>query len=98
MKNKRVRLFKYILEKAKHEPWMILPAWLLTIRAILFPLDFIAWKAGKKHGYIWSENVWVIHGKEYSDELFLHFSVGGNELFKIIENDNVVCIEKIKET
>lgn len=97
MKNhKRLRLFDWILKKVKHPDGMVLPFWLRCLHCLLFPIQFFYYTVGNKHGYQLMTDTWIIHGKSYSDALFRHFTIGGDETFKIVKRDNdTITIQRV---
>ncbi len=92
---KRLMIWDWILEKAKHPQATKLPIWLRHVYTILFPLLSFYWYMNKSNGYQPMTNVWLIHGKKYSDNIFRHFTIGSDNTFKIIHSDDVVTIQVI---
>lgn len=44
----------------------IMPAWLQVIRAVVFPLEFLAWRLGQMAGYQFDTDTWRINGACFS--------------------------------
>ena len=52
--------------RSKIPEGMILPWWALTVRAVLYPLDFFYWRMCQSRGYQWQSDTWLIEGVTYT--------------------------------
>lgn len=93
MKNIRNKI--WLVVTRKHHEGMILPLWLLIIRAILFPLDFFYWKYSLTSGYQWQTDTWKIHGVRYSGSALIHLAESQGEVFKITRKNGFVTLERL---
>ena len=83
------------LAKAKHPEGMILPRWLLVIRAMLYPLDFFYWKMSESRGYHWQSNTWSIHGVKYTDDALQALAKAQGETYRITKTGECVSLERL---
>jgi len=92
----RQKLFWWLVYTVlKYDEGKMLNAPLKILHFLFFPLMTIHYQVGKHNGYQWESGIWIIHGMNYSDEIFKHFAFGKDELFKIVERKNgLVTIEK----
>ena len=90
-----MRDYLWKLATAKHPECMILPRWLIMIRAILYPLDFFYWKMGENRGYQWQSNTWDIHGVRYTDEALRTLAEAQGETYRITRNGECVTLERV---
>ena len=89
----RDKLWKLVT--ARHPEAMILPKWLLVIRAILYPLDFFFWKMSNSRGYQWQSNTWNIHGVKYTDEALRDLAKSQGETYRITRVGEYVTLERL---
>lgn len=84
----RLRAFERYLEITGHNPGEMLRRHQRIVYTVLFPIRSLHYSVERKEGYQVDKNTWIIHGVEYSDELFRHFAYGGDETFRIIKRDS----------
>ncbi len=89
----RHKLWEFVV--SKHPQWLILPWWMLAIRAFLFPLDFFYWCMGRSTGYDARNNTWNIHGVRYSDPALRLLANANGETYKITRSGDCVILECI---
>jgi hypothetical protein len=75
---------------------IILPWWAITIRAIIFPLDFIYWRMSKSRGYQWKNDTWIINGVRYSGKALYWMSVAQGETYRIRRDGKTVTFEQVQ--
>lgn len=92
----RQKLFWWLVRDVfKYDEGKMLNIPLKILHFIFFPLMTIHYQMQKHNGYQWETGIWIIHGMNYSDELFKHFAFGSDELFRIVKReDGLVTIEK----
>ena len=95
----RERLFWWFVDDVlKYDKNKKLNLPLKILYFFFFPLMAIHYAVGKQEGYQYDTRTWIIHGMRYSDEIFKHFSYGGDELFKIVKRENgLITIDKIDQ-
>ena len=95
--NKRLRVWNWVLKTVKHPEGVLMPFWLRCVYCFLFPIKFFFWHMNEGFGYKIETDTWDIYGKKYSDILFRHFAIGGDETFKIIQRDDGVITLQLVE-
>lgn len=74
----------------------ILPWWARTVRAVLYPLDFLFWRMSKTHGYCWETDTWNIWGVTYSSNA-LHLLVKAQgETYRVTRTGETVTLERVQ--
>jgi hypothetical protein len=68
---------------------------LLTLRLILFPLDFVRWRLELSSGYDFMSDTWIINGVRFSSNAFLTLANASGELYIISRNNDTVYIERV---
>lgn len=81
----------------KHPEGAILPTKLLVLKAILFPLQFIAWKLGTTYGYSWEDDTWLIGGLRYSGAAMQMLADSQGEVYRIVRRGDVVTLTRVEE-
>lgn len=74
---------------------MILPWWALTIRAVLFPLEFFYWRMRKRTGYRWEDDTWLINGVRYSGEAMRWLAKAKGETYRIERTGDTVTMTRV---
>lgn len=74
---------------------MILPWWALTVRAVLFPLDFMFWRMSRTRGYQWENDTWLIHGVRYSGMAMLMLAKAQGEIYRVTRTGETVTLELV---
>ena len=75
----------------------LLPWWALTVRAILFPLDFFYWKMSKASGYQAETDTWKINGVIYSSFALHLLSKSQGETYRITRTGRTVTLERVSD-
>lgn len=75
----------------------LLPGWLICIRAVLFPIDFIYYKINTSIGYQFQHDIWIIEGIKYSGEAMRALALSAGEVYRITNINGVVCLETLNE-
>lgn len=83
------------LAKANQPECMLLPRWLLVIRAILYPLDFFYWHMGKTRGYQLESDTWNIYGVCYTGEALRALADAQGEAYRITRTGECVTLERL---
>lgn len=61
---------------------------------IIFPIKVLYYRIQKQEGYQLRNDTWIIHGIEYSDAIFKHFTFGDDKSYKIIKReDGIITIQ-----
>lgn len=81
--------------RARHPEGMILPTWLLAIRAALYPLDFFYWRMSKARGYQWESDTWLIEEVRYSGEALRWMAKSQGETYRIARTGDTVTLERV---
>lgn len=81
--------------RAKHPEGMLLTRWLLTARAILYPLDFIYWRMSMSRGYQLETDTWKIYGVRYSASSLRWLAEAQGETFLVTRNGDTVTLERV---
>jgi hypothetical protein len=89
----RNKLWKWAT--AKHQEGMILPRWLLVIRAILSPLDTFYWLYGSRNGYNPQYDEWRIHGVRYTGAALRALAEAQGETYRITRTGECVTLERL---
>ena len=84
----RSRIYHFFSTFSSADAGDIKPGWLVFIRAVLFPLDYLYYTIGKNKGYDFNTNTWKIHGNIYSDELLSDIGMLYNGTFQVVKRDN----------
>lgn len=83
------------LATAKHPEGMILPRWLMVVRAILYPLDTFYWQMSKTRGYQWESDTWNIKGVRYTGEALRALAEAQGEVYRITRTGECVTLERV---
>lgn len=89
----REKLWK--LATRKQPDNTLLPGWLLAVRAILYPKDFIFWQATKARGYSWPENSWRINGAKFSARVLRQLADARGEYYRVGRDGEWVTLEQV---
>lgn len=81
--------------RSKVPEGMILPWWALTVRAVLYPLDFFFWCMSKQTGYQWQTDTWVIEGVTYSGAALRHLAAAQGETYRVAKTGETVTLERV---
>lgn len=74
---------------------MILPWWALTVRAVLFPLDFFYWRMSKTTGYQLENDTWLIGGVTYSAKALWLLARAQGETYRVTRTGEKVTMELV---
>lgn len=74
-----------------------LPWWLVTVKVILFPLEFFYWYMNRHTGYQICIDAWKIDGVVYSSETLEELANGNGKLFRIKRIDGYVTVSEVRE-
>ena len=74
---------------------MILPAWALTVRAVLYPLDTLYWRISLVTGYQWQSDTWLINGVTYSGEALRMLSKAQGQTYRVTRVGMTVTFERV---
>lgn len=73
----------------------ILPWWALTVRAVLYPLDFLYWRMSKNRGYQYERDCWLIDGVTYSGEALRWLAKAQGETYRVTRTGETVTLERV---
>ena len=88
----------WYLTTSKMSEGAMLPWWVLTVRAILFPLDFFYWHMNKTHGYNWQNDTWRIEGVNYTGAAIRLLSNANGETYKIKRTGETVTMFRVNDS
>ena len=77
---------------------MMLPQWLIIIRAILFPIGFFYYYFNKHNGYDVCTDIWNINKMKFSNEFFVDLYTMASDvphIFELTKENNIVRLKKI---
>jgi hypothetical protein len=74
---------------------MLLTRWLLTARAILYPLDFFYWRMSLNRGYQIETDTWKIYGVRYSGSSLRWLAKAQGETYRVTRNGETVTLERV---
>jgi len=74
---------------------MILPWWALTVRAVLYPLDFFYWRMSKTKGYQLKNDTWLIEGVTYSGSALRLLSKATGETYRVTRTVDTLTLERL---
>ena len=76
----------------------ILSPWLLSVRAILFPLDFFYWRMSMTRGYRLEDDTWLIEGIRFPSHSLSNLSKMDGSLLKVVcKEDGIVKIKVVED-
>ena len=81
--------------RSKVPEGMILPWWALTVRAVLYPLDFLFWRMSQTRGYQWQNDSWLIEGVTYSGESMRRLAAAQGETYRVTRIGETVMLERV---
>lgn len=84
--------------RSNHQEGAVLPLWLLVVRSILYPLDFLRWRLGMKNGYQFESDTWVIGGVRYSTRALLMLAKAEGGVYRITRTGDTVSLEIVTAT
>jgi|GEM_PF-6680089 len=92
----RERLWEIIV--AKHPEGVILPWWLMAVKAVLYPMDFIYWKLSRSRGYQFETDIWKIEGMCFTGGAMRALARSQGEIYKITRIGECVTLERVDTT
>jgi hypothetical protein len=81
--------------RSKLTEGMILPWWALTVRAVLYPLEFFYWRMSQQTGYQCLNDTWLINGVTYSNEALRWMAQAQGETYRVTRTGNTVTLERV---
>lgn len=81
--------------RSKVPEGMILPWWALTVRAVLYPLDFLFWRMSQTRGYQWQNDTWLIEGVTYSSAALRWLANAHGETYRVTRTGETVMLERV---
>jgi hypothetical protein len=83
----------------KWQPGQKIPIWARGIFAILYPsMALRSWLCYSNYGYDFEHDIWVIHGKKYSLDVFRWLSVAEGQVFRVSTKNDVIVLEKLESS
>jgi hypothetical protein len=89
----RRRLWQWA--RRNHSDGDLLTPWLLAVRAVLYPIQFLRWRANLSEGYQPSSDTWMINGVRYSARMFHYIAEAQGETFRITRDGETVSLERL---
>lgn len=74
---------------------MILPWWALTVRAMLYPMDFFYWHMSQTTGYQLQSDTWLINGVAYSGDSLRLLAKAQGETYRVTRTGETVTLERV---
>ncbi len=74
----------------------LLPWWAITMRAILFPLDFFFWRMSQTRGYQCESDTWRIEGVTYSAVAMRWLAKAQGETYRVTRTGETVTLERVQ--
>ena len=84
--------------RSNHPEGAVLPFWLLVVRSLLYPLDFLRWRLGVNTGYQFESDVWVIYDVRYSTRALLMLAKAEGGVYRITRTGDTVSLERVTAT
>ena len=81
--------------RSKAPEGKILPWWALTVRCVLYPLDFFYWRMSQTRGYQWQTDTWLIGGVTYSAESLRRMAKAQGETYRVTRFGETVTLERL---
>jgi len=81
--------------RSKVPEGMILPWWALTVRAVLYPLEFFYWRMSQHTGYQWQNDTWLIEGVTYSGAALRCLAAAQGETYRVTRTGETVTLERV---
>lgn len=81
--------------RAQFPEGMVLPWWALTVRAVLYPLDFLFWRMSQTRGYQLQSDTWLIEGVAYSGEALRWLAKAQGETYRVTRAGDTVTLERV---
>jgi hypothetical protein len=76
---------------------VMMPWWALAIRAALFPIKFLVWRANRDMGgYCWETDTWLIEGVRYSGAGLHALAQAQGEVYRITRTGNTITVERVE--
>ena len=97
MEKHRHRLWLNIMEDLGPPEGCTVPAWLVCVHAMLFPLQGLRWIIDRHMGYDPLRMVWTIHGIDYSDRIFHRLAIADGVLYRFVTVNKVLTVEIIAQ-
>ena len=76
----------------------VLPFWLLIVRSLIYPLDFLRWRLGMNTGYQFESDTWTIYGVRYSAIALLMLAKAEGEVYRVTRTGGTVSLERVTAT
>lgn len=81
--------------RSKVPEGMILPWWALTVRTVLYPLEFFYWRMSQQTGYQWQNDTWLIEGVTYSGAALRYLAAAKGETYRVTRTGETVTLERV---
>jgi hypothetical protein len=91
-----MRNYIWKIATSKHPEGMILPWYLLAVRAILYPLDFFYWRMSRTTGYDPMCDVWKIEGVSYTGAAMRALAESDGEIYKFKRTGDTLTVERVE--
>lgn len=89
----RNKIWKFAVRN--HPEGVILTKLLMTIRAILYPLDFFYWRIGRSRGYQFESDTWNINGLRFTGAALRSLAEAQGETYRITRAGECVKLERL---
>jgi hypothetical protein len=75
-----------------------MPWWALTVRAILYPLDFFYWRMSRATGYQFETDTWIIEGVTWSASALRFLAHADGDIIRVTRIGQSVHVVVIVRT
>lgn len=73
----------------------ILPAWLLAVRAAIYPIEFLQWRLTRWHGWHYESDEYRLYGIRISQSVVRALAESDGEVYRITRHGEVVTLERL---
>lgn len=73
----------------------LLPVWLLAVRALLYPIEFLQWRITRWHGWQYETDEYRLYGIRFSQPAIRALADADGEVYRITRRGEVVTLERV---
>lgn len=89
----RKKIWKFA--RRNHPEACVLTRQLICVRFVLYPIESLYWRLSDRIGYNPYNNIWTIHGEQYTSEFFDSLHVDG--IYKLEISSGARVLTKIDD-
>jgi hypothetical protein len=71
------------------------PAWLMAVRAFLYPIEFLRWSLGSMVGYDWRCDLWRVGGVKFTGAALHALAEAKGERFMVTRQGDTVTLVRL---